>query len=626
MANTGPSTSLPLTLPFTPGQGPFPVVRCYHTTDDATNPSPVWVDRTPKMRFYSTSRGRQNELSEFEAGTASVVFDNRDRALDPVINSAIRPFNRIWLFEDYSNETRDLFKGYAESWQQGWAPGGTADATSTVSAADEFKPLNLNKLSVTDPPRDTYQDVILFDNPAGYWRMDNPDGSLTEDPAVGNLTLAAFGGGVSTTPFAAIVGDPLATALSCSAGIGVTPNTAGAVQGDAGDAAGLSAFTIECWVNSGVIESKILVMGPLPGAGSRQYIIRINADGTVTASVQTTVSNYAANGTSVLAANQWYHLAAIFGSNALTLYINGAQAATVVTSGTVQTGYFAGSGNGITVQNAGTGTLYFDELAFYRYALAPARMLAHYQAGALRGFPQQSADARIGAVLNAIGSGITRRLGTAVRSVQARFMKGQAPLDALREALEAENVDAAFFISPSSTLNAWGTLVFLPANHRSSAPYSTVQATFDDDGTDLPYLDASLDFSESFLFNEWNVTREGGSVQTANDSTSIGRYFKRSQSLTGLACVSDSDAATISAAQLAKYKDPFTRVTTIKPKMADPETARVVFARDLMDRIEFFRTPPGGGARIDQVLFIQKIDISGTPGVPPDVTLGVSPL
>ena len=60
--------------------------------------------------------------------------------------------------------------------------------------------------------------------------------------------------------------------------------------------------------------------------------------------------------------------------------------------------------------------------------------------------------------------------------------------------------------------------------------------------------------------------------------------------------------------------------------MADAETMRLAFQRDLMDRVEIFRTPPGGGARIDQVLFIQKIEISGTPGMPPDVTFGVSPL
>ena len=38
------------------------------------------------------------------------------------------------------------------------------------------------------------------------------------------------------------------------------------------------------------------------------------------------------------------------------------------------------------------------------------------------------------------------------------------------------------------------------------------------------------------------------------------------------------------------------------------------------------RTPPGGGSRIDQVLFIQKIQISGDPYGPWRIVWGVSPV
>jgi len=46
----------------------------------------------------------------------------------------------------------------------------------------------------------------------------------------------------------------------------------------------------------------------------------------------------------------------------------------------------------------------------------------------------------------------------------------------------------------------------------------------------------------------------------------------------------------------------------------------------LMDRIRILRTPPGGGARIDQQVFIQRIEMSGNPDGPPSCTLGVSPV
>jgi hypothetical protein len=81
----------------------------------------------------------------------------------------------------------------------------------------------------------------------------------------------------------------------------------------------------------------------------------------------------------------------------------------------------------------------------------------------------------------------------------------------LREARTADNVGAALFVT------AGGGIKYLAADHRSAAPYNTVQAIFDDDGTDLHYLDCQLEFSESFLFNDWNVTLEGGEVASSSD-------------------------------------------------------------------------------------------------------------
>jgi hypothetical protein len=173
-----------------------------------------------------------------------------------------------------------------------------------------------------------------------------------------------------------------------------------------------------------------------------------------------------------------------------------------------------------------------------------------------------------------------------------------------------------------------GTLTFLDSAHRSVSPWNTVQATFGDEGTagQLPYLDVDVDYSEAFLVNEWNVTRDGGLLQTASDATSIARYFKRSQSLSGAPMVSDADAATVAAAMLAKYKDPMQRVTSISLNTLDLEVVNNVFRRELGDRVRVIRTLPGGGW-FDQTLFIQKISVSGqNDGGPWQIALGVSPV
>ena len=78
---------------------------------------------------------------------------------------------------------------------------------------------------------------------------------------------------------------------------------------------------------------------------------------------------------------------------------------------------------------------------------------------------------------------------------------------------------------------------------------------------------------------------------------------------------------------LAKYKDSQQRVDRIEMNTIDPNVTEAVFRRELMDKITVKRTPPGGGSRISQDLFIQKIDISGSnDGHPWQINWGVSPL
>jgi hypothetical protein len=199
-------------------------------------------------------------------------------------------------------------------------------------------------------------------------------------------------------------------------------------------------------------------------------------------------------------------------------------------------------------------------------------------------------------------------------------MKGQQPLPELQAAKDAESGDSLLFVGRD------GTLRFLWGGYRADSPYNFVQATFDDDGTDLPYVGLTMDYSDSFLFNYWTVTRTGGLTQTAFDTTSIGQFKKRSQGVTELSLLQDSYAVSIAAAQLAKYKDPMQRVTTLRLLTSSPALSEAIFQRDIGDRIEVFGTPPGGGARIDQVLFIQKIMVSATPNGPWNITWGVSPL
>ena len=147
--------------------------------DDASESTPTWHYVTSFWRGYTTNRGRGNELARVDAGTITFTLDNRDRRFDPTYAAGpyypnVTPMNRVWHRVRYGGETVDIFKGYVESWPQEW-PSKGYDAVANVTAVDEFKILALDHLPTTDPPRDSYADLVAFDDPSGYWRLgDDP--------------------------------------------------------------------------------------------------------------------------------------------------------------------------------------------------------------------------------------------------------------------------------------------------------------------------------------------------------------------------------------------------------------------------------------------------------------------
>jgi len=644
-----------LTIPFTVGtsqivgQGNTPELWCLYTTDDASSTSPTW-NTVPwtDVRSFSISRGRENELSEVDAGTATITLDNRDRNFDPSFNTAIRPLNRWWLREQFSGETQDLFYGYAEAYEQSWPGTGVGNAETVVSCADEFKVLALDKLPTMSPPRDTYEDYVQIDAPLTYWTFNDP--SLSPIVGQGNLASAPGYTVDNDTPVTGGRIGPFAGggsgSLKLTSGQALTTDGTSAI----GDYIGMGLFTLETWFKSstsGSSGSTVLIQSPLDTTiPSTPFRLLHNVGGTIAIEVTNNSGTvYTATSTTVLTANVWYHLVGVWDVTAgtLKLYVNGVNEATTAQTGTTSQPDDPATFN--VGNSSATYTRWFGHLAFYRQiALSASRILSHYQSGSQRGFPAgQLPGARIGAVLDSATSAAPRNLSVGVRPLQGVFMTGQPPLDELRRAKTGDNVDSLLFVSRN------GTVTFLDATHRDTSPYNTVQAVFGDGrggttftlntstlngtdtlgttGTELPYSDVKTDFTESFLANIWNVTKDGGVTQNATDSASTSRYFDRPQSITDLPVISDSDASSVASSLLAKYQDPLERVTSIALDTSIPDVAAVALARDIGDRVEVVFTPPPGGGRLDQVAFIQKIQIDGDNSlVPWRIQWAVSPL
>ena len=437
------------------------------------------------------------------------------------------------------------------------------------------------------------------------------------------------------------IGPPLYAAVSTpsselSAIVGTNPNPSESVvlpatnylrtdalgQGEAGDFSNLADFTVETWLRIGGTPagSQAIFYGPACDGAGIQYRLDLSSARALTWTVRNSLNATVSAASTGINEDEWYHVVCQTYDSGVRLWLNGTQVASTSWSAMVVDPATAG-GYFTVGDGAGTVTVVYDEMAMYRHGLTADRIQAHYQAGVNRGFLRgQASGHRVAAVVDASTSQAATDIDTGARTVEGVFMVGQAPLDEIRRAVRADNVDALFFAARD------GTLTYLDADHRSVSPHSTVQATFDDDGTDLPYQGLELDYSDSLLANQWDVTRTGGLTETSTDTASIAAYYKRPQSISDVPVTDDTEASDIAAAMLAKYKDPMTRVTSITMTTDTPAVTENIFRREVGDRIRVFRTPPGGGTRIDQTLFIQKIQVDATPSGPWRVTWAVSPV
>jgi hypothetical protein len=107
-------------------------------------------DITAYVRGGDTGRGAQRELQRVEAGTATIVLDNRDGRFTP-FNAAspyfpdVLPMRRIRILATWNSITYPVFSGFVEGWPVHF-PDDT-DTETTITVADGFKVLSLALIS-----------------------------------------------------------------------------------------------------------------------------------------------------------------------------------------------------------------------------------------------------------------------------------------------------------------------------------------------------------------------------------------------------------------------------------------------------------------------------------------------
>lgn len=220
-----------------------------------------------------------------------------------------------------------------------------------------------------------YATEVLADSPIARWTLDETTGTTATD-SIGSNHGTYAGATLNQTPL--IVSG--ASVLFSGSGSGITIP----------DAANLSflttAFSLECWVKTTSTAGLGLISKDTSGSVWPEYVLQLNAGGTVDFGVRATNANTPnAITTTTLAVNDGvrHHIVAVFvPSGAVKIYVDGVERASaahaLTTSFDSTASLFLGriGGGAYLLGN-------LDEVAFYASALSAARVLAHYNAGAV---------------------------------------------------------------------------------------------------------------------------------------------------------------------------------------------------------------------------------------------------
>lgn len=130
----------------------------YLHLDDATRgkldtgtlaPDVAWQDVTAYVKSISLRRGStrvEGPVLRYEAGTCSIVLDNRDRRFDPANLAGpyvaagvtqVAPMRAVRVRATWAGVTYNLWRGFADAWQVAYAGPRASDVT--LSATDAFK-------------------------------------------------------------------------------------------------------------------------------------------------------------------------------------------------------------------------------------------------------------------------------------------------------------------------------------------------------------------------------------------------------------------------------------------------------------------------------------------------------
>ena len=204
--------------------------------------------------------------------------------------------------------------------------------------------------------------------------------------------------------------------------------------------------------------------------------------------------------------------------------------------------------------------------------------------------------------------GADRDIETGISTMQALSNVSENTLSVLQNIERSEN--GLLFMSKD------GKLTF---KSRHTTFPSTPDATFSDDGSDIPYLRVDYINDDNEIFNEVSLTRTGGTTHTVQDTASQGKYLIRTLSRSGLYNNSDSEVQDAANFLLGKFKDALIRFDNLVVDLTEATTGNQnsILDREVGDVVKVELTPPGSGspAQITSNEIIDSISYNITPDI-----------
>jgi hypothetical protein len=167
----------------------------------------------------------------------------------------------------------------------------------------------------------------------------------------------------------------------------------------------------------------------------------------------------------------------------------------------------------------------------------------------------QLAGTRINKILDTIGWPNT------MRDIDAGQTTMQADPGTPRTALDAmKTVELSEY--GSLYVDASGSFIFQDRAFTTSSVNRTA-VVFNDNGTDIPYFNAIWLLNDVLIYNSAQITRTGGTTQSAINQASIDKYFIHSYNQQNLLMETDTDALNYARAYVASRAETTTRCDAI---------------------------------------------------------------